>query len=96
MDAAHMHMEIVNRREWADATYTRCRSALERAGMLPGQPNDPGEAGKLRHRQGGVQLPRGALPGLTRPWPAEMVPALPHRAGTRAPRERRSRDARPG
>jgi hypothetical protein len=47
MDAAHMHMEISNRQADADAIYSGCRSALDRARMLPGQANDPGDAGSL-------------------------------------------------
>jgi hypothetical protein len=47
VDAAHLHMEIVNRADDGDEAYTRCVVVLAAAGALPGQPNDTGERSSL-------------------------------------------------
>jgi len=47
MDAAHLHMEIVNRKADADEAYDRCLSVLGTAGALPGQVNYRGERSSL-------------------------------------------------
>jgi hypothetical protein len=43
MDAQHLHITIMNRREDQIESYTWCLAILDSARALPGQENDPGE-----------------------------------------------------